>query len=157
MQAGLTGPNARASGLRYDVRKNQPYEQYGKLDFPVPFSNGGGDAHERFILRLREINASIEILKQAVDTVPEGDFCALRVDRSFRVPAGEAFSLVESPRGELVCHLVSDGGERPFRVNFGVPSAAALSLLPRLLPGASLADVPAILASLDLSMPEVDR
>lgn len=154
---GLTGPNARASGIGYDVRRDAPYEHYSRLDFQVPVATTTGDVHERFILRLREINASLEILKQLVDSVPPGDFSILKPERSFRVPSGEAYVRVESPRGVLGCHLVSDGRDKPYRVNFNVPSTAALELLPEVLRGASIADIPVILASFDLSMPEVDR
>jgi NADH-quinone oxidoreductase subunit D len=161
LKYGVTGPNARSAGLAFDVRKAHPYSGYEQVDFesPVGTGEGGtiGDAHDRFVLRLREISQSLEILKQLVDNIPGGEFHTLTVDREFKVPAGEAYSRIESSRGLLGCHVVSDGGEKPCRIQFRAPSSASLMLLPDLIVGSKLEDLPVILSSLDIGMAEVDR
>jgi NADH-quinone oxidoreductase subunit D len=158
---GITGPNARASGLDMDMRKREPYLMYESLDFEIPVgrSNEGipGDVHSRFMLRLREIAQSVEILKQACDKMPAGDYASIRVDRDFRLPRGEAYSRIESSRGLLGCHLVSDGSLKPARVQFRAPSSSSLASISELLEGVKLEDVATILASMDLSLSEVDR
>jgi NADH-quinone oxidoreductase subunit D len=158
---GITGPNARASGLDMDMRRREPYSMYETLDFEVPVGQSGegipGDVHSRFMLRLREIAQSIEILKQACDKMPSGDYASIRVDRDFRLPRGEAYSRIESSRGLLGCHLVSDGSLRPARVQFRAPSSASLAAVSELLAGVKLEDVATILASMDISLSEVDR
>jgi NADH-quinone oxidoreductase subunit D len=157
----VTGPNARASGLSLDIRKAQPYLSYDRLDFEVPIGRFGegvpGDVHSRFMIRLREIAQSIEILKQASENMPLGDFCSIRVDREFRLPRGEAYARVESSRGLLGCHLVSNGESKPSRVQFRTPSVASLAVIPTLLEGARLEDLATILVSMDISLSEVDR
>jgi len=159
----VTGPNARAAGATFDVRKAYPYSGYEDLDFEIPNGNQRssesipGDAHSRFILRLREISQSVEILKEAVDSIVPGEFLKHRVEAGFTLPQGEAYVRVESARGMLGCHVVSSGGQRPARVQFRVPSLASLSTLRHLLVGARVEDLPVILASLDLGIAEVDR
>ena len=159
---GLTGPNLRASGECFDVRKANPYSRYESLDFDVPVArdeNGEtvGDAHSRYLLRLREINQSLEILRQAAEQLPPGPLEMIRVGKEFRLPAGEGYARIESSRGLLACHAVSDGTDRPVRVAFRPPSSAALQAVPYVLKGHRLEDLPVILASLDLSIAEVDR
>lgn len=154
---GVTGPNARASGLRRDLRKSRPYSGYGSLDFEIPLSGERGDAHDRFLFRLREISQSVEILAQLAERIPSGSYSTERVEKTFSPPVGEAYARVESPRGLLGCHLVSDGSTRPSRVQFRTPSQAALLALPALLEGVRVDDFPVVLASLDLSISEVDR
>lgn len=165
---GLTGPSARASGIAFDVRKDIPYLGYEAIDFEVVIgredeavANGGrsvvGDVHGRFMVRLREVAQSIEILRHVCDTVPSGEFASVRVDRDFRVPAGEAYARIESSRGLLGCHVVSDGGAKPARVQFSTPSSAALKVLPDLLAGIQTEDLATVLASLDISVAEADR
>lgn len=159
--AGITGPNLRASGIDWDVRKMDPYCGFERCDFQIPIGKGEkgnvGDAHDRFLLHLREIITSIEILKQAADTVPAGEFSNGKVDKDFAVLAGEAYMHIESARGLLGCHVVSDGGIKPNRVQFRTPSLAILHVLPELLERTRIEDLPVILASLDFSVPEVDR
>lgn len=158
---GVTGPNARSAGLDFDVRKNHPYSGYDLLDFqsPVGTGEGGtlGDAHDRFIVRLKEISHSLEMLKHLVDSIPTGEFQGLVVNKDFKVPTGEAFARVESSRGFLGCHLVSDGGVTPGRVQFRTPSQASLMVVPELIIGTRLEDLPVIMASLDIGVAEVDR
>lgn len=158
---GMTGPSARASGVMIDLRKTEPYSGYEQFDFRVSMGTGArgtiGDGFDRMMVRLEEIRESLLLLSHAVDNVPAGDFLALNMTPDFSVPAGEAYSRVESPRGTLACHVVSDGGSRPVRVQWRTPSASNIEILPEILPGITLQDLPAILASFDLSLAEVDR
>ena len=158
---GVTGPCARASGVRWDIRKSDPYSAYEQFSFRVPIGTGArgtiGDGFDRVIVRLEEIRESLIILSHAVDAVPPGDFLAFRTVPDFTVPAGEAYARVESPRGLLACHVVSDGGFHPTRVQWRTPSLANIEIVPELLRGVTLQDVPVILGSLDLSLAEVDR
>lgn len=158
---GMTGPNARASGVSFDVRKAWAYSGYERLDFEIPVgrpnAQAGGDAHDRFLIRLREISQSIEILKQECESVPAGPFFSGTIDRDFALPQGEAYSRVESSRGMLGCHIVSDGRKNPARVQFRPPSLANLMVVPGIVPGVGIEDLPVVLASLDLSLAEADR
>ncbi|OFZ79913.1 MAG: hypothetical protein A2583_06530 [Bdellovibrionales bacterium RIFOXYD1_FULL_53_11] len=158
---GITGPNARASGFLYDIRKENPYSGYEKMDFTIPAGKGEkgvtGDAHDRFLLRLREVGQSVEILRQTADAIVPGQFCNGRVDKDFTILSGEAYSRIESARGRLGCHVVSDGGGRPARVQYNAPSAACVAAMTELLPGARIEDLPVIVASLDISISEVDK
>jgi NADH-quinone oxidoreductase subunit D len=161
LELGITGPNARAAGRFPDVRKALPYIGYETVDFGVPVGGrtpGQCDAHDRFIVRIREIAYSLEALRQTAETIPAGEFRNHKISPSEFVPSrGEAYSRVESARGLLGCHLVSDGGGRPCRVQFRVPSTANLSAAPELLEGARIEDIPVILASLDISVAEADK
>lgn len=158
---GITGPNARASGIGFDVRKAAPYCGYDRLDFEIPLGKGEGgslgDVHDRFLLRLRELSQSMEILKQLADDVPEGEYINSKVEKDFSVPAGEAFARIESSRGLLGCHVVSDGKEYPSRIQFRTPTQAALMAVPQLVVGIRIEDLPVVLASLDLGIAEADR
>ncbi|MBC7691268.1 MAG: NADH-quinone oxidoreductase subunit D [Methylotenera sp.] len=158
---GVTGPNARAAGLSLDVRKSAPYSGYELIDFEIPVGRGEGgtigDAHDRFVLRLREITQSLEILKQSVDSIPAGQFQSVKISREFTIAPGEAYSRVESPRGTLGCHLVSDGGTRPARVQFKTPSTGHMLTIPELVIGTRVEDISVILLSLDISLAEFDR
>jgi NADH-quinone oxidoreductase subunit D len=166
---GLTGPNARASGLAMDVRRAHPYLNYLSQDFDVPVGKGVGgavgDSHDRFLVRLREIGESLVILRHLAESMPSGDFSCAGVgldaaspeDVALSIPRGEAYARIESSRGLLSCHVISDGGERPARVQFGVPSVATLAALPEILKGIWIDDLPVMLASLDISLAEADR
>jgi NADH-quinone oxidoreductase subunit D len=156
--SGLTGPNARASGLDFDIRKWSPYAAYGSVDFDVMLgADGDGDSHGRYMIRIREIVQSMEIVQQCSEILPTGKSSGLRADDSPHIPSGEAWSRIESARGLLACHVISDGGERPIRVHFRSASRAGLDLLPQLLQGARSEDLPVLLASLDLNLAEIDR
>ena len=161
LEAGVSGPNARAAGISVDVRKDQPYSGYERLDFEVPEGHGEagflGDVHDRLLLRLREMAQSLSLLGDVCESLPEGDFCALRTDRDFTIPRGESYARIEGSRGRLGCYLVSDGERFPLRVQFRGPSTATLSCLPVFLRGVRLEDLPLVLASFDLSIPEVDK
>jgi NADH-quinone oxidoreductase subunit D len=144
-----------------DYRKLAPYTGYEQFDFRVPIGNGArgtiGDGFDRVMVRLEEIRESLLLLSHAVDRVPQGDFSSFRAQPDFTVPTGEAFTRVESPRGMLACHVVSDGGFHPVRVQWRTPSTSHLEIIPTLLKGTTLQDVPVALATLDLSLAEVDR
>jgi NADH:ubiquinone oxidoreductase subunit D len=122
-----------------------------------PEENRSGDTHERFLVRLREISQSLDILKQVCEKVPKGRFQSVKIDSSFALKAGEAQASVESSRGVLVCKLKSDGGTQPKSVVFQTPSQAAFAAIPELLKGSGVQDLGLILASLDLSLAEIDR
>lgn len=158
---GLSGPNARASGIAGDVRKDQPYGGYPDYDFSVPLANsqsgGWGDIHARFVQRLREIHQTREILRQAADALTPGPFCSEPVGRDLIPPPGEAYVRLESPRGTLACHVISEGGPTPSRIQFRTPSLPTLYALPELVRGVRLEDLPLLLASLDMSVAEADR
>ncbi|MBI2711502.1 MAG: NADH-quinone oxidoreductase subunit D [Bdellovibrio sp.] len=158
---GMSGPNARAAGVAFDVRKDAPYLGYSNLDFIAPLGRGEGgvlgDVHDRFLIRLREINESMEILKQVVERIPDGPFLHAPVGNDYKVPAGEAYVRIESSRGLLGCHVVSDGKLKPGRVQYRVPSLANLMAVPLITPGVRVEDLPVVLASLDLGIAEADR
>ena len=161
LKFGITGPAARASGIDYDVRKKAPYLLYGKLDFEIPVGRGEvgvqGDIHDRFLVRLREIEQSTLILKQLVDKVPVGEFSLFQITPDFEVPVGESFVRVETSRGRLGAYVVSSGSVHPHRVQFSVPSQGLFSVVPILLHGCYLEELSLVLASLDLSVTELDR
>ena len=123
---GITGPNARASGLVQDVRKDEPYLGYHQVDFKIPsgMGEGGclGDTHDRFVIRLREVTQSIEILKQLVEDIQPGPFLTGDLEKNHQIPEGEAYARIESSRGLLGCHVVSDGSNRPNRIQIRPPS-----------------------------------
>lgn len=158
---GITGPNARASGVITDIRKSHPYSGYDLIDFRVPLGMGAagtvGDSFDRLKVRLEEIQESLLLLTHAAESVPPGDFSCIRVTHDFTVPAGEYFSRVEGARGFLGCHVVSSGDFSPVRVQWRTPSQNQLQIVPQLLKGVALQDVPVLLSTLDLSIPEVDR
>lgn len=161
LELGITGPNARAAGIPFDVRKEFPYGGSDSFDFSVPTGKGEfgvmGDSHDRFLVRLREISQSVDWVRRLAESIPPGDFTGVGTLDDFIVPSGEAYIRVESPRGLLGCHLVSDGGSHPCRIQFRTPSSSAILMIPEVLLGARLEDLPVILASLDLSIPEVDK
>ena len=152
---GLTGPVVRGSGEKYDVRTSEPYSIYPELDFEVPVEQEG-DCLARYMVRLREIEQSLNIIQQCLSNISDGPVRS-KVPKIIKPPEGEASMAVETPRGELMIHLISDGSKVPYRVKFRVPSFSNLSVFPRLAKGQLLADALAILGSLDLVIPEVDR
>lgn len=165
---GITGPNARAAGVIFDARKAHPYLSYKSLDFRVPTGRGtdgvSGDAHDRFLLRLLEMTESLEILKHVAETIPSGTFLNRQIlpeagaeNYTIKIASGEAYSRVESSRGMISCHVISDGGPRPSRIQFHTPTTANLMALPDVLVGIRIEDLPVLLASLDLSIAEADR
>ncbi len=177
---GVSGPPLRASGVDWDARRDMPYSSYEKFDFKVPVSDGG-DVWARYIVRLDEMRESIKIMQQALDGMPEGDIRAdapkiILPDREqmktqmesliyhfkivtegFPVPAGEVFQAIESPRGLMAYYVVSDGTAKPYRVHMRNPSFATLQALDTMCKGRLLADVVAIIGSIDIVLGEIDR
>lgn len=152
---GVSGPALRASGVKYDIRKNDPYGYYPKFDFEIP-TRQNGDCYDRYILRLEEIKQSLKIVSQALDGLPAGDFKA-KTPGVFKPPAGEVYSRIENSRGELGVYILSDGTTKPVRVKTRGGSYNQLQVLPEIGKGLLIADIVAIMASMDIIMPEVDR
>ncbi len=152
---GVTGPSLRGSGPAWDLRRTAPYSVYGKFDFRVPVSEGR-DTWSRLKVRMDEMRESAKILRQAAAALPAGEVSA-KVPRVLKPAPGEAYARVESPRGEFGAWVVSDGTERPYRVKFRSPSFSNLSVLREIAVGCNIADIIAIMGSLDLVIPEIDR
>lgn len=155
LRYGITGPTLRGSGIRYDIRKNYPYSIYNEFDFEVPVGTNG-DCLDRYMVRVLEMEQSLRIIEQALDKLPDGPFLA-KVPKKVKIPAGTYSSSVETGRGELSYHLVSDGTDIPYRLKVRTPSYCNLSILRELCSGMLLADLVAVIGSLDLVIPEIDR
>jgi NADH-quinone oxidoreductase subunit D len=180
LDLGVTGPMLRAAGLALDVRKDAPYSSYEKFDFKVPTSTTN-DVFARYQLRLEEMRESTKIIRQALEGMPSGSHQADApgivlpdrekmktqmesliyhfkiVTEGFRVPAGEVYQTIESPRGEVGCYMVSDGTQKPYRVHWRGPSFGNLQAIPRLIEGTLIADVIAALGSMDFVLGDTDR
>jgi NADH-quinone oxidoreductase subunit D len=151
----VTGPNLRASGVPFDLRRAHPYSVYPELDFEIP-TRGEGDSLARYLLRLDEVRQSIRIIDQCLHRMPDGPVMA-RLPRLLRPRPGRAFSAVESPRGQYSTYVISDGTDQPFRMRIHDPSFLHLQLMSLLLPGNLIPDTMAIMASLDPVMGGVDK
>ncbi|MEK6646964.1 MAG: NADH-quinone oxidoreductase subunit D [Candidatus Firestonebacteria bacterium] len=152
---GVTGPNLRASGVQFDIRKNDTYSIYSKFDFEIPVGTQG-DCWDRYYIRIKEMKESINIIEQILSKLPDGEICT-KVPKILRPPVGEVYSRIEAPRGELGIYLISDGNTNPYRLKVRGPSFVNLEVLPELLKTWKIADVVAILGSLDIVLGEVDR
>jgi NADH-quinone oxidoreductase subunit D len=177
---GVTGPPMRASGVDFDLRRDMPYSGYEKFQFKVPVSNGG-DCWARYEVRIAEMRESVKIIQQVLDGMPEG---AIKADapkivlpdrekmktqmaalihhfkivtEGFTVPAGEAYQEIESPRGQMGYYVVSDGTAKPWRVHMRNPTFASLQALETMCKGRMLADVVAVVGSIDIVLGEIDR
>jgi NADH-quinone oxidoreductase subunit D len=178
---GLVGPIARASGSTYDVRRAFPYCGYETFEFDVPTA-ARGDVYDRYVVRMEEMRQSVRICRQALDRItPTGPWAVddprvvpppkdrvytemealiqhfLIYSQGFTVPAGEAYMPVEGPRGEHGCYVVSNGGNRPWRVKMRAPSLLACQALPVMTVGGLIADVIAVIGSIDVVLGDVDR
>ncbi|MBM3745089.1 MAG: NADH dehydrogenase (quinone) subunit D [Acidobacteria bacterium] len=177
---GVTGPMLRAAGLAWDIRKAEPYSSYDQFDFEIP-TRAEGDVYARYEVRLEEMRQSTRIVRQALEGMPEGPWKADAphvvlpdrekmktqmealiyhfkiVTEGFRVPAGEVYQVIESPRGELGYYVVSDGGAKPYRVHVRGPSFGNLQALPKMIQGRILADTVAVMGSLDFVLGDTDR
>jgi NADH-quinone oxidoreductase subunit D len=177
---GLTGPNLRGSGVDHDLRKRQPYLDYDRYDFDIPIGTAG-DCYDRYLVRIEEIRQSIKILRQALSSLPSGpvnvsDAKGFRnakpevltkmeelinhfilYTEGVNVPPGEVYFAAENPKGELGFYLNSLGGGSPHRLKVRAPSFSSLSILPEVLKGLLISDIPAVLGSLDFVMGECDR
>lgn len=150
-----SGPMLRGSGVPWDIRKVDPYSIYDRFEFTVP-TRTEGDVWSRYQVRLEEIQESIKIVRNAVDSLPAGPVLG-DTPRRIRPPAGDIYVHVESPRGELGCYVVSDGGDKPFRVKWRSPCFANLQSIVAIGPDCMLADLVAIVGSIDIVLGEVDR
>jgi NADH-quinone oxidoreductase subunit D len=180
LNIGMTGPGLRASGVAWDLRKAQPYSGYEQYDFEVP-THTEGDVYARYLVRVREMRESLKIVRQALDRMPLG---AVRSNNhkfvppprseigvsmealihhfklwteGFDAPKGYVYSAVESPRGELGVYLESDGGPKPYRIHWRTPSFDNLQAMPLMTPGVFVADLVAIIGSIDIVLGDVDR
>jgi NADH-quinone oxidoreductase subunit D len=177
---GFTGPNLRASGIPWDLRRAQPYDSYAELDFDIPIGKHG-DCYDRYLVRMVEMRESVKLIKQCLAKMPKGP-CKVddrkvspppraEMKRSMealihhfklfseglRVPAGETYTAVEAPKGEFAVYLISDGTNRPYRCKIRAPGYAHLQALEMMGKGHMLADVVAIIGSIDIVFGEIDR
>jgi NADH-quinone oxidoreductase subunit D len=162
---GLVGPNLRAAGVDFDLRRDEPYGAYPDFTFKIPIGKayagkhrGGqvGDCYDRFYCRVLECRESLGIVRQALDKFPDGDFMA-KVPRKIKPEPGEAQSRIEAARGEMAYYVVSDGGERAYRVRARTGSFLAMGIIEEVSKGLMIADLVALIASLDVVAPEIDR
>jgi NADH-quinone oxidoreductase subunit D len=157
VNAGMSGPMARASGVNYDIRKVDKYSIYERFSFRVPLG-AHGDVYDRYMIRFLEMRESIKILNEAMRDIPEGPIVDPKwKPRGFRPKPGEAYGRIESPKGELGFYLISDGSPNPYRYRVRPPSLINLTVLEDLCLGQNVADVVAILGSVDIVLGEVDR
>lgn len=152
---GASGPTLRGSGMNFDIRKNQSYSIYDRFEFDVP-TGENNDIYDRYMVRMKEMEQSLRILEQAVEQFPESGEIQAKMKRVIRAPEGEVYTRIEGSRGELGVHLVSKGKDKPYRLKFRRPSFVNLQLLPKLLIGRTMADVPAVLGAIDIVLGEVD-
>jgi NADH-quinone oxidoreductase subunit C/D len=151
-----TGPLLRASGMAYDIRRADPYSIYDRFDFDVAVQHGC-DVYARYLVRLEEMRQSLRILKQALDQIPQGPIQNWKKSHSLRVPAGEVYGRIESPKGEFGFYLVSDGKQNPYRYHVRAPAFINLTSLAEMCRGTKIADTVVIFGSVDVTMGEVDR
>jgi NADH-quinone oxidoreductase subunit D len=153
---GLSGPALRGSGVPRDVRKDEPYAAYADFEFDVPVGTRG-DTYARYLVRIEEFRQSIRIIRQALDGLPEGPIVG-KVPRLIKPPAGETYHAIESPKGEIGFFITSDGkSNAPYRFRVRPPSFCNLQALPQLIKGHLVADVVALIGSIDIVLGEVDR
>jgi NADH-quinone oxidoreductase subunit D len=153
---GLTGPMVRGSGIPYDIRKSEPYSAYPLFDFEIPIGERG-DIMDRYLVRMREMEQSLRIMEQALDKLPSGPIMAEKVPKRIKPPEGEVYTAVETARGEFGCYVVSKGDVKPYRIKLRVPSFGNLCILPEVAVDTLVADLVAILGSMDVVVPEIDR
>jgi NADH-quinone oxidoreductase subunit D len=152
---GVTGPMLRAAGVKWDLRKAQPYSGYEQYDFEIP-TRENGDTYDRYIVRMLEMRQSVRIIRQAVANIPDGPIMA-KVPKVIKPPMGEVYVSIEAPKGELGYYIVSDGTNQPYRCRVRPPSFINLQSLDRMAKGSLIADVVAIIGTIDIVLGEVDR
>ena len=152
---GVTGPVLRASGVKWDLRKAQPYAAYSKFDFDIPVGENG-DTYDRYLVRIREMYQSLRIIRQAVESIPEGPIMA-KVPKIIKPPVGEIYHSIEAPKGELGYFIVSDGSTQPYRMRIRPPSFVNLQALDKMVRGMLVADIVAVIGTIDIVLGEVDR
>jgi NADH-quinone oxidoreductase subunit D len=157
---GVTGPNLRGSGVKWDIRKDDPYSIYDKFDYDIPIGAGEmgtvGDCWDRYYVRMVEMKESAKIIRQALKGLPAGDVHQA-LPKKIRPPKGSIYKRTESPRGDLAYYIVSDGSPIPYRLKMRSPAFTALSVLGEISQGWMMSDVIAILGSLDIVLGEIDR
>jgi NADH-quinone oxidoreductase subunit D len=157
---GASGPTLRGSGIKFDLRREDPYSIYSRFDFEIPVGKGlqgtVGDCWDRYYVRVREMEQSLKIIEQAIDHIPEGDVQSA-IPKRIKPPKGTVYTRVENPRGELGYFIISDGSVNPFRVKVRAPSFVNLEVLGELCKGYLVADIIVILGSIDIVLGEVDR
>jgi NADH-quinone oxidoreductase subunit D len=155
LEYGVSGPNLRASGVAYDLRKADPYLTYDQVDFDIAVASEG-DCFDRYTVRLDEIRQSSRIIRQAIDKIPSGPLQA-KVPRVLKAPKGQVYSRAENPKGEFGYYIVSEGGKMPYRLKIRSTSFSNLTILPWILQGQLVPDLVAIMGSLDFVLGDVDR
>src|SRR3954451_15878546 len=153
---GMTGPALRASGVKFDLRKDEPYSIYDRFDFKIP-TGKNGDSYDRYLVRLQEIRESANIVMQAIDQIPDGPILPERMPRLLRPAAGEVYMRCENPRGEYGVYLVSKGATQPYRLRIRSSCFCNLTALKHMTVDHYIADAVTILGSLDIVLCEVDR
>lgn len=152
---GVTGPSLRGTGLKWDLRKDEPYSIYDRFKFEIP-TGENSDVWDRYIVRIKEMRESAKIALQAIESLPEGPIMT-KIPAVFKPPAGEVYLRIEAPRGEMGFYIVSDGSPKPYRVKIRTGSFSNLTVLSIISRGWKIADLVAIFGSLDVVLPEVDR
>jgi len=152
---GVTGPVLRAAGVKWDLRRAQPYSGYEKYDFEIP-TRENGDTYDRYIVRMQEMRQATRIMQQAVEGIPEGPIMG-KVGKVIKPPVGEAYVSIEAPKGELGYYVVSDGSTQAYRCRVRPPCFVNLQALDRMIRGGLMADVVAIIGTLDIVLGEIDR
>lgn len=155
INASCGGPMLRGSGVRWDIRKADPYLVYDRFNFDIPIGTVG-DVYDRYRVRIEEIRQSVRILEQAIEQLPQGEVCA-KVPNLLRPPKGEAYARIESQTGELGFYLVSDGSIAPYRWRVRSPELLNMTVLREISRGWKIADLMAIFSSIDIALGEVDR
>ncbi|HLN60957.1 MAG TPA: NADH-quinone oxidoreductase subunit D [Symbiobacteriaceae bacterium] len=155
---GASGPVLRGSGVKFDLRKNLPNSVYDRLEFDIPVGKENGDCFDRWMVRQEEMKQSSRIVKQCLQWLTENPGEVMgKVPRVLKPPKGEVYHRIEGARGEVSCYVISDGGPNPYKVKWRSPCFTHLMLMPKLCPGHKVADVIAILGSIDIVLGEVDR
>ena len=151
----MTGPVLRGSGVRWDVRKAQPYEAYDQVEFEVPIGEHG-DTYDRYLVRMQEMRQSVRIVQQSLQKLAPGPIFG-KVGKVIKPPVGEVYHSIEAPKGELGYYIVSDGSTNPYRVRVRPPSFVNLQAFDRMIYGRLVADVVAVIGTIDIVLGEVDR
>jgi NADH-quinone oxidoreductase subunit D len=152
---GLTGPSLRGSGVRWDMRRAKPYAAYADMDFEIPIGKNG-DTFDRYLVRMEEMRQSNRIIRQTLDRLPDGPVRA-KVPKVIKPPAGEIYHAIEAPKGILGYYIVSDGSSKPYRLRIRPPSYFNLAAIKKMIVGHLVADVVAVIGTLDIVLGEIDR
>ncbi|PKL51929.1 MAG: NADH-quinone oxidoreductase subunit NuoD [Nitrospira bacterium HGW-Nitrospira-1] len=161
IEHSLVGPNLRGSGVKHDIRKNDPYSIYNRFNFDIPVGHGKfgtmGDCYDRYWVRVEEVMESCRIIRQALELMPETGPVRTKLPRVFKPPKGEIYVRTECPRGEMGFYLISDGGKNPYRLKIRTGSFSAAAMIGEVSQGVMVADLVTIIGSFDVVAPEIDR